>query len=210
MKSYSSPSNKPMNAEPKAANAKPLNRRGFLKVVAGVTAATGLAPAAKSYIVEPYVNPPAEELPGQAAWYASTCGQCPAGCGIVVRTINGRAKKIEGNPLHPLNRGKLCARGQAGLQVLYNPDRLRNAVRQTGGRGSRQFEPLYWPEALDLLSEKIATLGSPKRLAFLSGLMPSHLYRSRSAFARGARSGPAGRFRPALRLGREKHRTTLI
>jgi anaerobic selenocysteine-containing dehydrogenase len=156
---------------------KTINRRGFLKVIAGVTAATGLAPIAKNSIVEPYVKPPAEELPGQAAWYASTCGQCPAGCGIVVRTINGRAKKIEGNPLHPLNRGKLCARGQAGLQVLYNPDRLRNAVRQSAGRGSRRFDPLYWDEAIDLLSDKIQTLSTPKRLGFLSGLMPSHLYR---------------------------------
>jgi hypothetical protein len=89
---------------------------------------------------------------------------------------NGRAKKIEGNPLHPLNRGKLCARGQAGLQVLYNPDRLKNAVRQTGGRDSRHFEPLYWAEALDLLKEKIVALSTPNRLAFLGGLMPDHLY----------------------------------
>jgi anaerobic selenocysteine-containing dehydrogenase len=156
---------------------KTLTRRGFLKIAAGATAATGLAPVVRSIVIEPFVHPPEEELPGQATWYASTCRQCPAGCGIVVRTINGRAKKIEGNPLHPLNRGKLCARGQAGLQVLYNPDRLKNAVRQSGGRGSRKFEPLYWPEALDLLSEKITSLSSPKRLAFFGGLMPSHVYR---------------------------------
>jgi anaerobic selenocysteine-containing dehydrogenase len=156
---------------------KTLTRREFLKIAAGATAATGLAPAVRRMVIEPYVHPPEEELPGRATWYASTCRQCPAGCGIIVRTIDGRAKKIEGNPLHPLNRGKLCARGQAGLQVLYNPDRLKNAVRQSGGRGSRQFEPLYWPEALDLLKEKIATLGSANRLAFLGGLMPDHVYR---------------------------------
>ena len=153
-----------------------LNRREFLKLAAGASAAAGLAPAIHSLVIEPFVNPPEEELPGQATWYASTCRQCSAGCGIVVRTIDGRAKKIEGNPLHPLNRGKVCARGQAGLQVLYNPDRLRNAVRQSGGRGSRRFEALYWPEALDLLSNKIATLSSAERLAFLGGMMPSHVY----------------------------------
>jgi menaquinone reductase, molybdopterin-binding-like subunit len=91
--------------------------------------------------------------------------------------VNGRAKKIEGNPLHPLNRGKLCARGQAGLQVLYNPDRLKNAVQQTGGRGSRQYEALYWPDAIEILVDKIATLSSPERLAFLGGSVPDHLYR---------------------------------
>ena len=125
---------------------KKISRRDFLKISGGAAVASGVAHGARSLIIEPYVQPPEEELPGQATWYASTCRQCPAGCGIIVRVINGRAKKIEGNPLHPLNQGKLCARGQAGLQALYNPDRLRNAVLQTGGRGSLKFEPLYWSE----------------------------------------------------------------
>lgn len=155
---------------------KTLSRRNFLKIASGATVATGLAPAIRQMVIEPFVKSPEDTLPGQATWYASTCRQCPAGCGIVVRTINGRAKKIEGNPLHPLNRGKLCARGQAALQVLYNPDRLKNAVRQTGGRNSRKFEPLYWSEAIDLLKEKIASLSSADRLAFLGGLMPDHVY----------------------------------
>ena len=155
---------------------KKLSRRDFLKIATGAAVATGFAPKVRRVILEPYVRPPEETLPGKAAWYASTCRQCPAGCGIIVRTINGRAKKIEGNPNHPLNRGKLCARGQAGLQMLYNPDRLKNAVRQSGGRGSNKFEPLYWPDALELLAEKITSLGSPSRLAFLGGLMPDHLH----------------------------------
>ncbi len=161
-----------------------LSRRDFLRITAGAAAlgATGFSPTVRRAVLEPFVRPPEEALPGQATWYASTCRQCPAGCGIVVRTINGRAKKIEGNPLHPLNRGKLCARGQAGLQVLYNPDRLKNAVRQTGGRGSRQFEPVYWAEALDWLAERLTSLGSPGRLAFLGGLLPDHLHRLVSRF----------------------------
>src|SRR3990172_412379 len=156
---------------------KKISRRQFLQIAAGTAASSGAAPNLKRLIHEPFVRPPENVLPGRAVWYASTCRQCPAGCGIIVRVINGRAKKIEGNPLHPLNRGKLCARGQAGLQVLYHPDRLRNAVRQTGGRGSRQFEPLYWDEALDLLAGRIRDLSDPGRLAVLGGLMPDHLYR---------------------------------
>jgi anaerobic selenocysteine-containing dehydrogenase len=154
-----------------------VSRRDFLRVAAGAAALTGLAPTARRVGLEPFARSSEEALPGQEAWYASTCRQCAAGCGIVVRVSNGRARKIEGNPLHPLNRGKLCARGQAGLQVLYNPDRLKNAVRQTGGRGSRRFEPLAWDQALDLLAEKITSLGNPQRLLFLGGLMPDHLYR---------------------------------
>lgn len=161
---------------------KKLTRRNFLKITSGATVATGLAPAIRQKVIEPFVKSPEDTLPGQDTWYASTCRQCPAGCGIVVRTINGRAKKIEGNPLHPLNRGKLCARGQAGLQVLYNPDRLKNAVRQTGGRNSRKFEPLYWPEAIDILKDKIETLSTAGRLAFIGGLMPDHVYQLTDRF----------------------------
>ena len=64
--------------------------------------------------------------------------------------MNGRALKIEGNPEHPLNRGKLCARGQAGLQLLYNPDRLASPVAQAT-RGSRAFKSVTWEEGLNTL-----------------------------------------------------------
>jgi anaerobic selenocysteine-containing dehydrogenase len=139
-----------------------ITRRNFLKSSAAVVASAVLAGCQNPrrwVILEPYVRPPEEQLAGVATWYASTCRQCPAGCGIVVRIMNGRALKIEGNPEHPLNRGKLCARGQAGLQVLYNPDRLPGPVQQTG-RGSRQFQPLPWSEALNQLSTKVQAAGS--------------------------------------------------
>ena len=155
---------------------KRIPRRTFLKIAAGASVATGFSTAVRRVVLEPFIRPPEEELPGRANWYASTCRQCPAGCGILVRVINGRPRKIEGNPAHPLNRGKLCARGQAGLQVLYNPDRLRNAVRQVGGRGSRSFEPVVWEEALDELASVLNTLEDPGRVAFLGGLIPDHLY----------------------------------
>ncbi len=154
-----------------------ISRRHFLKMAAAAAALSACTPASDSIvnIIEPQVRPPEESLPGDAVWYASTCRMCPAGCGIVVRTVNGRAKKIEGNPLHPLNRGKLCARGQAGLQDLYHPDRLRHAVRQSGGRGSRQFEPIYWEDALETVLGAIQK-AEPARIAFLGGILPDSLY----------------------------------
>jgi len=162
--------------------AKQVSRRNFLKITAGAGAAVGLGPAVRRVVLEPFVRPPESELPGRATWFASTCRQCPAGCGIVVRVINGRPRKIEGNPTHPLNRGKLCARGQAGLQVLYNPDRLRNAVRQNGGRGSRVFEPIAWSAALDQLTAEFESLSGPEAVSFMGGLMPDHLYDLVSTF----------------------------
>ncbi len=139
-----------------------ITRRDLLKL-----GALGMASAALTSCVsarpwtqlDPYVRPPEEQLAGVATWYASTCRQCPAGCGIIVRVMNGRALKIEGNPEHPLNQGKLCARGQAGLQVLYNPDRLAGPVRQPR-RGTRQYEPISWEEGLGLLGQQLQAAGS--------------------------------------------------
>jgi len=157
-----------------------ITRRQFLKVSAVAGAATVIsgctANLQRTEYLETYVRPPEEGLPGQDLWYASTCRQCPAGCGILVRISEGRARKIEGNPLHPLNEGRLCARGQAGLQVLYNPDRVQNALRQTGGRGSQQFEPVYWDDAIQLLTDRLQSVSDPSGIAFLGGLMPDHLY----------------------------------
>lgn len=154
---------------------KDLSRREFIKMGTGAALTAGIAPLVKQAIIQSSVNPPEDVLPGRPTWYASTCRQCSAGCGIIVSVMNGRAKKIEGNPLNPLNKGSLCARGQAGLQKLYNPDRLQNAVSQYGGRGSRNYKPLYWDEALEFLFETLNRV-IPGRIAFLGGVMPDHLY----------------------------------
>jgi anaerobic selenocysteine-containing dehydrogenase len=156
---------------------KNLTRRDFLK--AGALASTAAVISGcnvnlqRTEHLESFVLPPEEGLPGENLWYASTCRQCAAGCGIIVRASEGRARKVEGNPLHPLNRGKLCARGQAALQELYDPDRLKNAVRQVGGRGYRKFEPLYWDQALETLLEGLRV--EPETIAFLGGNMSTHL-----------------------------------
>jgi anaerobic selenocysteine-containing dehydrogenase len=154
-----------------------VTRRDFLKIgAAGIASAVlaGCQQPRRWVTLEPYVRPPEEQLAGIATWYASTCRQCPAGCGILVRIMNGRALKIEGNPEHPLNRGKLCARGQAGLQLLYNPDRLAGPVQQAK-RGSRQFQPLVWEEAINTLYAKLEAAGST--VAVWGGsTMSGHLY----------------------------------
>jgi anaerobic selenocysteine-containing dehydrogenase len=154
-----------------------ISRRDFFKVgAAGVASAVlaGCQFPRRWVVLEPYVRPPEEQLAGQATWYASTCRQCPAGCGILVRTMNGRALKIEGNPEHPLNQGKLCARGQAGLQLLYNPDRLPGPVQQAR-RGARQFQPLTWNEGLNKLFTQVQAAGS--NVAVWGGsTMSGHLY----------------------------------
>lgn len=156
---------------------KGITRRDFIKLgvlTAGATVLAGCQNPRQFVTLEPYVKPPEEQLAGQATWYASTCRMCPAGCGIIVRIMNGRAKKIEGNAEHPLNQGKLCARGQAGLQLLYNPDRLQGAVRQTQ-RGTRLFSSIEWNEGINTLFTKIQSAGS--RVAVWGGsTMSGHLF----------------------------------
>jgi anaerobic selenocysteine-containing dehydrogenase len=91
-------------------------------------------------------------------WKKSTCLQCPAGCGIQVKTIRGNAVKIEGNPEHPLNRGRLCPKGQAGLQVLYDPDRIKGPMKQVGKRGAGKWQSVSWEEAIGEVALRLAAI----------------------------------------------------
>src|SRR3989454_1067356 len=112
------------------------SRRDFLKLI-GRGAALAPAGCARKPVekILPYIRMPEEAVPGKAVWYASTCGECPASCGLLVKTREGRPIKLEGMKEHPLSRGGLCARGQASLLNLYDPDRLKGPVavdRATG------------------------------------------------------------------------------
>src|SRR5262245_10410775 len=104
-----------------------LGRRRFLKVLgatgAGAAALSGCGTDTTDKLI-PYLNPVEDQIPGVSTWYATTCRECPAGCGLHVRVREGRAVKVEGNPDHPINQGKICSRAQASLQGLYNPDRI--------------------------------------------------------------------------------------
>jgi anaerobic selenocysteine-containing dehydrogenase len=109
---------------------------------------------------------------GEERWVLSTCALCDAGCGIKVRVVEGRAVKIEGNPDHPVNLGGLCSRGQAALQALYHPDRVRSPLRRIGARGEGKWRPISWDEAIGELAGKLGKLraaGHPERLVLIDG-----------------------------------------
>jgi len=151
-----------------------MNRRTFLQL-SGLTAAGSLLAGCKSANEKliPYLIPPDEGVtPGKADYYASSCRACAAGCGILVRVSEGRAKKIEGNPLHPVNKGKLCARGQAALQELYHPDRVPQPLKRTGPRGSGDFAKITWEEGLDLFTSKLKSVKREKGAHGLALLTP--------------------------------------
>ena len=127
----------------------------------------------------PQVIPPEDYSPGVATWYNTVCNQCSAGCGISVRIREGKAKKIEGNPVHPVNQGRLCARGQAGLNALYNPDRIRTPLKNAGPRGSGNFDEISWDEALTTVGSLIGRLkieNDASRVRLLTGATGGHLH----------------------------------
>lgn len=142
-----------------------MKRREFIILTGvGATGATVLSACGhpENKLI-PVLIPDNEYVPGLDYWKASTCAMCDAGCGVVVRTREHKANKIEGNPRHPVNRGALCARGQAGLQALYNPDRIRGPLRRAGERGSGQFEEISWDEAIKTLADKLREIKAQGR-----------------------------------------------
>ena len=133
-----------------------LDRRRFLTVLGTTTAGGALALSGCStdrvQKLVPYLVQSEDQVPGVATWYASSCTECQQGCGVHVRTREGRAVKLEGNPDHPINQGKLCSRGQAALQGLYNPGRIQ-APMARGANG--QLAPITWDDAIGRLAVRL-------------------------------------------------------
>ncbi|HEY57106.1 MAG TPA: twin-arginine translocation signal domain-containing protein [Anaerolineae bacterium] len=81
-----------------------ITRRDFLKMAGGSAAAaavlSGCGPIARYVRRQPYTDMPKYVLPGTSVYFATACRECPAGCGLVVRTVEGRAIKVEGYPYH--------------------------------------------------------------------------------------------------------------
>lgn len=146
-------------------------RRQFLGLMAATAAGLGLTKSIQDKVLA--VTDKADRwIDRVETRVKSVCELCPGGCGLDVRVINGMPVKIDGNPLHPVNRGGLCPRGLAGLQSLYDPDRLVRPLRRVGEKGSGRFEEITWEEGLKDLSGRLTKLrrqGTPERLAILGG-----------------------------------------
>jgi anaerobic selenocysteine-containing dehydrogenase/Fe-S-cluster-containing dehydrogenase component len=135
---------------------KGVKRRDFLRIVSvsGAAATTIGCTSEEVGKLIPYLVSPDQTVPGVSNYYATTCRECSLACGVIAETRDGHVTKLEGNPAHPINRGALCARGQAAVQGLYNPDRFRGPMVKRGQQWSRTT----WDEALNLVSQRIAQL----------------------------------------------------
>ena len=141
-----------------------MDRRSFIKLTAvtGTSAALASCGNPENQIIRFL---PAEDIvPGVAVWKPGVCPLCQAGCGLTVRVMdaeadvlrNGQAgivrvsaaKKLEGAPEHVLNRGGLCPRGQAGIQITYHPDRITQPLKRSGSRGDGRYDAISWDDAI--------------------------------------------------------------
>ena len=145
-----------------------VDRRDFMKLFSAsavaATAACVQRPVEKAI---PYVNQPVDQWPGEPVQFATTCGECSAGCGVMVKTREGRPVKLEGLPNHPLSHGRLCAVGQAGLQGLWHPERQKSPMVRFGN----SWSDVSWSEVFEHLAPRVTKTG---KVGILTGGSTGH------------------------------------
>jgi anaerobic selenocysteine-containing dehydrogenase len=142
-----------------------ISRREFLKMLGVSTAGAALAGLGCDTLwsVPDKIYEKIGGAPRIETWKTSVCSLCPGGCGIKVRLIDGIPVRVLGNPLHPVNRGGICPMGEAGVESLFNPDRIKSPLRRIGERGEGKWESLSWEEALQIVTSRFSELREKKQ-----------------------------------------------
>lgn len=135
-----------------------LNRRNFVKLgtAAGAAAASvnGMSVFANAMELS-LGGKSVSEQGAERKKVPFTCLTCNVEDGGIAFIENGKIVKLEGNPEHPGNRGKLCAKGNAGWQHVYDPSRILHPLKRVGKRGEGKWKRITWEEALDEVAGKI-------------------------------------------------------
>ena len=150
-------------------NLSKLSRRKFLALVGASAALAGTACSDyrdKGEII-PYTKMPEDTVVGKPKYYASTFNYGSQSHGILIKTREGRPVKIDGNPDHPVSRGKINAIVQASLLGLYDPDRLQNPLKK---EGSGEFTKTDWKQ---VDGEIVNALNTGKNIAIVTGSVVS-------------------------------------
>jgi thiosulfate reductase/polysulfide reductase chain A len=134
-------------------------RRTFLKLTGATAATTALGN--RSRVLHALTASADSGNSGSAQKIFSTCDMCFNKCGLIARVdAAGIAKKLDPNPKFTKSRGMLCARGNAGIAQLYDPDRLKYPLLRTGSRGEGKWQRLTWDQALDHAAERLSKIAS--------------------------------------------------
>ena len=153
-----------------------ISRRQFLKLSAltfgGAVAIEGLQALLSSQGIQTVAANTTVQTTTNDLFVPGVCLMCSGGCGTIARVAGGHVVKLEGNPMHPANLGTLCPKGQAALELLYNPDRLSGPVQRVGERGSGKWQPVTWDAAAQQIAQKLSELRStahPERAVMMYG-----------------------------------------
>ena len=128
-----------------------MNRRKFLTFTGGgaaIVAAASSIPVVDRLLQKKETGHERREVP-------TTCEMCVNKCSIVAVVEDGKIHKLNPNPLSPRSRGMVCARGNAGLQQVYDPSRLKRPLIRAGNRGEGKWRPATWDEAFDFAAQKL-------------------------------------------------------
>ena len=134
-----------------------LTRRNFLKAASIAAASVPLsqvAAKAESGVVKSALVAPGSFKDTQTA-VGGVCEMCFWRCQLVGKIRDGRLIKLEGNPKSIDNGVSICARGNAGVKLLYDPDRLKYPLKNVGKRGAPKWQRISWEEALDTCGAKL-------------------------------------------------------
>jgi thiosulfate reductase / polysulfide reductase chain A len=153
------------------------SRRNFLKLGTAVAAVAPIATGPKAHAQETARMEAGGKdyspLTGtERAPIATACALCASRCAAMAYEEHGYVVKIEGNPNSQRTLGKLCAKGQAGINQIYDPDRILHPLRRTGKRGEGKWEKISWDTALGELSSRLKKLrdaGTPEKFMFHHG-----------------------------------------
>ncbi len=88
---------------------------------------------------------------GEAKLVPTLCEMCVNKCAAIARVEKGVVTKLDPNPLFPKSRNMLCPRGNAGIQALYDPDRLKYPLIRIGEKGEGKFKRVTWDEAYEAI-----------------------------------------------------------
>lgn len=159
-----------------------ISRRKFLQLSGSASAVL----AASAWLPDKFLLWAEANGLAKASYVPTFCEMCFWKCGVIAKVINGRVVKLDGNPYHPASHGKLCARGQGGLGLLYDPDRLQTPLIRTGERGDGSYRKATWDEALALVADKMRQIKErygPESVAlFCHGTPTDHFFHLLQAF----------------------------
>ena len=154
-----------------------VSRRDFLKQGAAAAAAAPLVAGRTADAHESYIRKRGGEsyshLSGTKREAIPTaCALCSSRCAAMAFVEQGYVVKIEGHPKSIRTRGLLCAKGQAGLHQIYDPDRILYPLKRSGKRGEGKWQRITWDAALDELTGRLKKLrdeGHPEKFMFHHG-----------------------------------------